>query len=115
VLTLMCRAVSEGFAALRRQCVAGLPRNLALLHRAVLRPLAIRYWARTLRSPLGELCFAAHARHAAAEMQAPQRGGAGAGWPRRRGAAPPPAPGPWARMTSVEPASVRAVGGSCRG
>lgn len=47
-LTLMCRAVSEGFAALRHQHVRGLPRNLALLHRSLLRPFAIRYWARTV-------------------------------------------------------------------
>lgn len=69
-LTLLCRAVSEGFAALRRRRVRGLPRNLALLHRAPLRPFAVWYWARTMRSPLGELCFAAHARHAGPEMRA---------------------------------------------
>jgi len=69
-LTLMCRAVGEGFAALRHQHAHGLPRNLALLHRAPLRPFAVRYWARTLRSPMGELCFAAHARHAEPEMRA---------------------------------------------
>jgi len=70
MLTLMCRAVSEGFAALRHQRVRGLPRNLALLHRSLLRPFAVRYWARTMRSPMGELCFAAHSRHAEPEMQA---------------------------------------------
>jgi len=69
-LTLLCRAVGEGFAALRRQRVGGLPRNLALLHRAPLRPFAVRYWARTMRSPLGERCFAAHARRAGPEMRA---------------------------------------------
>jgi ketopantoate reductase len=69
-LTLLCRAVGEGFAALRRRRVRGCPRNLALLHRAPLRPFAVWYWARTMRSPLGELCFAAHARHAGPEMRA---------------------------------------------
>ena len=48
---------------------AGLPRNLAVLHSPLLRPVAVRYWARTMRSPMGELCFAAHCRHAEAEMR----------------------------------------------
>jgi 2-dehydropantoate 2-reductase len=68
-LSLMCRAVTEGFAALRREGVGGIPRNLDLLHRGFMRPFAIRYWARTMRSPLGELTFAAHARHAGGEMR----------------------------------------------
>ena len=70
VLTLMCTAVTEAFAALRRMDVAGRPRNLAVLHSPLLKPLAVRYWARTMRSPMGELCFAAHSRHAEAEMRA---------------------------------------------
>ena len=41
-----------------------------MLHSPLLRPVAVRYWARTMRSPMGELCFAAHARHAEAEMRA---------------------------------------------
>lgn len=69
-LTLMCRAITEAFAALRASGVAGLPRNLAFLHRSVLRIIAVRYWARAMRSPMGELCFAAHARHAETEMRA---------------------------------------------
>src|ERR1700722_5845371 len=69
-LTLMCRAVTEAFAALRASGTAGLPRNLAVLHSPLLRAVAVRYWARTMRSPMGELCFAAHARHAEAEMRA---------------------------------------------
>jgi 2-dehydropantoate 2-reductase len=69
-LTLMCRAITGAFAGLRADGVAGLPRNLAVLHTPLLRPVAVRYWARTMRSPLGELCFAAHSRHAGAEMQA---------------------------------------------
>jgi 2-dehydropantoate 2-reductase len=69
-LALMCRAITEAFAALHASGVGGLPRNLAVLHKPLLRMVAVRYWARTMRSPMGELCFAAHARHAKAEMQA---------------------------------------------
>jgi 2-dehydropantoate 2-reductase len=69
-LTLMCQAISAAFAALRTSGVAGLPSNLAALHRPFLRAGAVRYWARTMRSPAGELCFAAHCRHAEAEMRA---------------------------------------------
>jgi ketopantoate reductase len=69
-LTLMCQAITEAFAALRTSGTAGLPRNLAVLHSPLLRSVAVRYWARTMRSPMGELCFAAHCRHADAEMRA---------------------------------------------
>ena len=69
-LTLMCQAITEAFAALRTSGTAGLPRNLSVLHSPLLRPVAVRYWARTMGSPMGELCFAAHTRHAAAEMRA---------------------------------------------
>ncbi len=69
-LTLMCRSIEEGFTAPARRGVAGLPGNLRMLHRPVLRPVAVRYWARAMRSPMGELCFAAHSRHAEAEMRA---------------------------------------------
>jgi 2-dehydropantoate 2-reductase len=69
-LKLMCVAVTEAFAALRQAGVTGLPRNLAVLHSPPLKAIAVRYWARTMRSPAGELCFAAHARHAQAEMRA---------------------------------------------
>jgi 2-dehydropantoate 2-reductase len=69
-LTLMCRAIEEGFAALRARGVGGLPRNLRVLHTPLLRPIAIRYWSRTMRSPMGERCFAAHSRHARTEMNA---------------------------------------------
>jgi 2-dehydropantoate 2-reductase len=69
-LTLMCAAITEAFAALRASGTAGCPRNLAVLHSPLLRPVAVRYWARAMRSPAGELCFAAHSRHATAEMQA---------------------------------------------
>jgi hypothetical protein len=40
-LTLMCRAISEAFAALRASGTAGLPRNLALLHSPLLREVAL--------------------------------------------------------------------------
>ena len=69
-LTLMCRAITAAFAGLRNDGTAGLPRNLAVLHSPLLRVVAVRYWARTMRSPTGELCFAAHSRHAEAEMRA---------------------------------------------
>jgi 2-dehydropantoate 2-reductase len=69
-LRLMCRAITQAFAALRADGTAGLPRNLAVLHSPPLRAVAARYWARTMRSPTGELCFAAHSRHAEAEMRA---------------------------------------------
>jgi 2-dehydropantoate 2-reductase len=68
-LELMCRAVTAGFSALRGQGVGGLPRNLGVLHSPLLRLFAVGYWSRTLRSPIGELCFAAHARHAEIEMR----------------------------------------------
>jgi 2-dehydropantoate 2-reductase len=69
-LVLMCEAITEAFAALRASGTAGCPRNLAVLQSPWLRPVAVRYWARTMRSPMGELCFAAHSRHATGEMQA---------------------------------------------
>jgi hypothetical protein len=40
------------------------------LHSPALKPVAVRYWARTMRSPAGELYFAEHARHARPEMRA---------------------------------------------
>ena len=70
VLSLMCQAITGAFADLRGQGTAGLPRNLAVLHSPLLKAVAVRYWARTMRSPMGELCFAAHSRHAEAEMRA---------------------------------------------
>lgn len=70
VLRLMCRAIEEGFQALIHQGLRGAPGNLRTLHRPVLRPFAVWYWARTMRSPMGERCFAGHARHAEPEMRA---------------------------------------------
>jgi 2-dehydropantoate 2-reductase len=69
VLALMCRAITGAFAGLRGQGTAGLPRNLAVLHSPLLKAVAVRYGARTMRSPMGELCFAGHSRHAEAEMR----------------------------------------------
>ena len=70
-LRLMCAAITEAFAALRREGTAGLPRNLGVLHSPHLTPVAERYWARTMRSPTGELCFAAHARNAPRALPSP--------------------------------------------
>jgi len=72
-LQLMCRAITEGFRGLRNQGVGGLPRNLAVLHARAMQPVAVGYWARSMRSPMGELAFAAHARHAESEMRAVAR------------------------------------------
>jgi len=69
LLGLMCRAIEEGFAPLKAQHVQGLPGNLALLHHPWLRPIAVRYWGKTMRSPKGELYFGAHVRHAPGEIQ----------------------------------------------
>jgi 2-dehydropantoate 2-reductase len=69
-LRLMCQAITGAFARLRADSTTGLPRNLAVLHTRLLRPVAVRYWAQMMRSPTGELCFAAHCRHAEAEMRA---------------------------------------------
>jgi 2-dehydropantoate 2-reductase len=69
-LNLMCAALTQAFTALRRAGVRGLPRGLAVLHARPLTAVAVRYWSRLMRSPMGELCFAAHCRHAEPEMQA---------------------------------------------
>jgi 2-dehydropantoate 2-reductase len=69
-LKLMCHAITDGFRALRADHVRGLPKNLAILHHQFLTPIASRYWAHAMRTPLGELAFAAHSRHAETEMRA---------------------------------------------
>jgi 2-dehydropantoate 2-reductase len=69
-LKLMCLAITRGFQELRNAHVGGCPRNLRVLHSRWLTPVATRYWARAMRSPMGELAFAAHARHAEPEMRA---------------------------------------------
>lgn len=68
-LRLMCRSIEEGFQALAGQSVPGAPKDLRTLHRPLLRPVAIHYWARAMRSTMGERCFAAHARRAEPEMR----------------------------------------------
>jgi 2-dehydropantoate 2-reductase len=68
-LKLMCLAITQGFQQLHARHIRGCPRNLAVLHNRWLTPVAIRYWARAMRSPTGELAFAAHARHAEPEMR----------------------------------------------
>ena len=66
---LMCLAITQGFQELHGGRVKGCPRNLAVLHSRWLTPVAVRYWSRVMRSPMGELAFAAHARHAEPEMR----------------------------------------------
>jgi 2-dehydropantoate 2-reductase len=68
-LKLMCLAITQGFQELHCGHIKGCPRNLAVLHNRWLSPVATRYWARLMRSPIGELAFAAHARHAEPEMR----------------------------------------------
>ena len=68
-LKLMCLAITQGFQELHGGHITGCPRNLAVLHNRWLAPVASRYWARVMRSPMGELAFAAHARHAEPEMR----------------------------------------------
>lgn len=60
----MCQAITDAFGALSARA----PRNLTVPHSPLLKPFAIRYWARTMRATAGELCFAGHTRHADAEM-----------------------------------------------
>jgi len=69
LLKTMCRAIEEGFKSLKVQHVQGAPKNLALLHSPLLRPIAVSYWGSVMRSPKGELYFAAHVRHAPDEVK----------------------------------------------
>jgi 2-dehydropantoate 2-reductase len=69
LLRLMCQSIEEGFTVLKVKGTQGLPRNLAILHQPLLRPFAIHYWGKAMRSPMGELYFAAHTRHATVEMK----------------------------------------------
>ena len=68
-IKLMCLAITEGFQELHGGHIKGCPRNLSVLHNRWLMPVAIRYWARVMRSPMGEFAFAAHAGHAEPEMR----------------------------------------------
>ena len=68
ILRLMVRATREGFRALQRQGISGAPGNLRMLNEVMPQWFAVRYWRRTMRTPLGEFGFAAHA-NAAREEQ----------------------------------------------
>ena len=59
----MCAAITEAFAALRQEGIAGLPRNLGVLHGPLVKAAggALLGPGRAT-PPTGELCFAAHAR-----------------------------------------------------
>jgi 2-dehydropantoate 2-reductase len=63
-------AVREGWAALDRRGVKSAPLALRTILCWVPLPYAIAYWQHLLRSARGELYFAAHVRHAPAEMAA---------------------------------------------
>lgn len=58
----MVAAVGEGFRALAGQGVAVCPTPLRLIFTAVPRPIAVRYWQRLLRGPIGTEIMAPHVR-----------------------------------------------------
>jgi len=62
------RAVREGYAALDAAHVAAEPLALRAIFRWVPLPLSTAYWRKYLSGAHGEIVFAAHVRHAAAEM-----------------------------------------------
>lgn len=62
----MVRATRQAFRALGAARLVEVPRNLAVLYRLPT-PLVAGYWRRVLRSPRGELWFAAHSRAAPEE------------------------------------------------
>jgi len=68
LLKNMCVAIEEGFQLLKTHHRKGLPHNLAVLHYPLLRPFAVNYWGTIMRSPKGELYFAAHVKHAPDEI-----------------------------------------------
>ena len=63
-------AVREGWAALDVERIGSAPLALRAIFNWVPLPFPVRYWARLLASPRGELYFARHARHAPQEMAA---------------------------------------------
>ena len=64
-------AVREGWAALDRKRVSPAPMALRTIMGWVPLRLSTKYWSGLLASPRGDIYFARHARHAAAEMAAP--------------------------------------------
>jgi len=65
----MVRATREGFRALRAAGNAAIPTNLRILYLWMPETFAARYWQKVLRTPRGELWFAAHSRAAPEEMR----------------------------------------------
>ncbi len=63
------RATREGFRALRAAGNAEIPTNLRILYLWMPQTFAVRYWQKVLRTPRGELWFAAHSRAAPEEMR----------------------------------------------
>jgi 2-dehydropantoate 2-reductase len=68
LLRLMVRATRKTYQAQRRCGALVVNSNLRLLYLLMPEGFAIRYWSRALRGEFGELAFAAHTRHARAEM-----------------------------------------------
>jgi 2-dehydropantoate 2-reductase len=67
-LRLMVAATRQAFQALRAAGTAEIPANLNVLYLRMPEAFAVRYWRRVLKSPRGELWFAAHSRAAPEEM-----------------------------------------------
>lgn len=66
----MVRAIREGFRALQALGVPITPTNLKVLFLRIPAWFAVRYWQRALKSPVGMLAIAPHARAAHEEMAA---------------------------------------------
>jgi 2-dehydropantoate 2-reductase len=67
-MRLMVLATRQAFTALRASGNEEIPTNLRILYRFPKR-VVIDYWRRVLKSPRGELWFAAHSRAAPEEMR----------------------------------------------
>lgn len=65
----MVRATRECFRALRAAGNTEIPTNLRVLYLWMPEAFAVRYWQKVLRTPRGELWFAAHSRAAPDEMR----------------------------------------------
>jgi 2-dehydropantoate 2-reductase len=68
LLRLAVRATSATYRAQRNQGRLVVNRNLRTLYLLMPEWFAVRYWSSALRGEFGELAFAAHTRHAWAEM-----------------------------------------------